>query len=299
MTFNKTKLALGVATAALAIVSTQAAAHPHKGKHAKRSKAHAVASVSSSAALEAQVHQLAGTVNSLQAELNRVKATANHPAESAKVQELDQWMAATKAAGTDKKSKDNLASVRAGYARLDNNRGSDNVLSQGALLSNNASNEGFYVGGAIDFNVNNDLFGLMDNTSFGIELGVQYDQYGFGTNNLTALAAPALAGGATNSPNRSLDSRLRINVSPKIKFMHDSNLRPWIIPVGLDINVLGVPSNAVSVLNSGMNFGAGVDYELLKGIVLGTDIRYHYSTSRLDGTPTDGLTSGAYVGFKF
>jgi hypothetical protein len=81
--------------------------------------------------------------------------------------------------------------------------------------------------------------------------------------------------------------------------MHDRKLRPWIIPVGLDINILGVPSNAVSVLNAGMNFGAGAEYDLYRGIVLGTDVRYHYATSSLDGTPTDGLNAGGYVGFKF
>ena len=81
--------------------------------------------------------------------------------------------------------------------------------------------------------------------------------------------------------------------------MHDSKLRPWIIPVGAEINILGVPSNAVSVMNSGMQFGAGADYEIFRGIVVGADTRYHYSTSKLDGTPTDGFTTGGYVGFKF
>jgi hypothetical protein len=65
------------------------------------------------------------------------------------------------------------------------------------------------------------------------------------------------------------------------------------------MNILGVPSNAVSVLNSGMQFGGGVEYELYRGIVLGADTRYHYSTSKVDGTGTDGFTAGGSVGFKF
>jgi hypothetical protein len=81
--------------------------------------------------------------------------------------------------------------------------------------------------------------------------------------------------------------------------MHGSRLRPWLIPAGLDINILGVPSNAVSVLNAGLQSGAGFEYDIFRGIVLGTDVRYHYSTSKLDGTPTDGFTTGGYVGFKF
>ena len=101
------------------------------------------------------------------------------------------------------------------------------------------------------------------------------------------------------SPGKSTDARLRINASPKIKFFHGSKFRPWIIPVGLEINILGVPSNAVSVLNSGMQFGTGAEYELFRGIVLGADARYHYATSSIDGTVTNGVSTGGYVGFKF
>lgn len=298
MTFNKTKLALGVAAAALAVVSTQATAHPHKGKHAKHAKRAVVSHVSGNEALEAQVHQLAGTVQSLQAELGRVRAAANHPAESAKVQELDQWMAATKAAGVEKKAKDNLVSVRGGYLRADQGRGGLDHLNNGGLLVDNIGSTGdplvgaagndkdaFYFGAAFDFNVNNDLFGLMDNTSFQIEFGAEYAELGQGHNAVT---------------NRQVTvNQLRVNASPKIKFMHDSKLRPWIIPVGMDLNIISPPSGAVSVLNPGLNFGGGLEYELLKGIVLGGDVRYHYSTSKVDGVDTDGFTAGGSVGFKF
>ena len=56
---------------------------------------------------------------------------------------------------------------------------------------------------------------------------------------------------------------------------------------------------AVSVLNSGMQFGGGAEYDIWRGIVLGTDVRYHYATSNVDGVNTNGVSTGGYIGFKF
>ncbi len=299
MTFSKTQLALSIAAASLSVAIVAPA-------QAADSKAERVADAAArkTEALESQMQQMAEQMQAMQAELSRVKSSsAQASAESAKVQELDNWMASVKAAPEANRSKDNLVAVRGGWTTLDQDRGSSTFPThKGAFLSDNQNNDGFYFGGAFDFNVNNDLFGLMDGTSFGIELGIEYAQYGTGHNTLTQgyYTNAAGAGQFVSTDNTSAtDARLRINASPKIKFMHGSKLRPWIIPVGLDINILGVPSNAVSVLNAGMNFGAGVDYEIWRGIVIGADTRYHYSTSTLDGTPTDGLNAGGYVGFKF
>jgi len=305
MSFTKSKLALGVAAASL----TMAGAFIAPQVQAAGSSAERVADAAArkTEALEAQMQQMAEQMQAMQAELSRVKSSsASSTAANAKVQELDQWMASVKSTPAQASAKDNLVAVRGGWSALDHARGNTNFLTDGALLSNNQNNEGFYFGGAFDFNVNNDLFGLMDDTSFAIELGVEYSQYGTGTNTVTngTAVVPVAVGGTGAVPlyansATATDARLRINASPKIKFMHDSKLRPWIIPVGLDINILGVPSNAVSVLNAGMNFGAGAEYDLYRGIVLGTDVRYHYSTSKLDGTATDGFNAGGYVGFKF
>lgn len=295
MTFTKTQLALSVAAATLsmAIVAPQVQAADSKAERV------ADAAARKTEALESQMQEMSSMMQAMQAELNRVKtSSANASTANAKVQELDQWMASMKSAPAASTSKDNLVAVRGGWSALDHGRGNGGVgatglTEQGGLLSNNGNNEGYYYGGMFDFNVNNDLFGLVDDTSFAIELGVEYSSYGKGWNALT---------GTVHTPTNgqySSDSRLRINASPKIKFMHGSKFRPWLIPVGLDINVLGVPTNAVSVLSSGMNFGAGAEYDLFRGIVLGTDIRYHYSTGKLDGTPVDGFNAGGYVGFKF
>ncbi|HEY8098395.1 MAG TPA: hypothetical protein VIE65_20220, partial [Methylobacter sp.] len=94
-------------------------------------------------------------------------------------------------------------------------------------------------------------------------------------------------------------NQLRLNVSPKIKFMHGSKFRPWLIPAGLDINIISPPSSAITVMNTGMQFGAGAEYELLKGIVLGADGRYHKTFDSIDGVNTNGFTLGSSVGFKW
>ncbi len=284
MTFNKNKLALGVAAAALsaAFIAPQAQA-------ADRS---ADASARKTEALEMKMQEMAATMAAMQAELSRVKAASTEATTaSAKVQELDQWMSSVKSTPEAASAKDNLVFVRSGFANLDHARGSSSAAHSGAALSNNPSNQGFYVGGAFDLNVNNDLFGLVDDTAFAVEIGFEYSQFGKGDN--------AVSADYGLDDKKATDARLRINASPKIKFMHGSKFRPWLIPAGFEINVLGVPSNAVSVMNSGMQFGAGAEYDLFRGIVLGADARYHYSTSKLDGTPTDGFTTGGYVGFKF
>jgi len=291
MTFNKTQATLGIAAVSLSLAIV----------------APAQAADSRTEALEAQMQQMAAQMQAMQAELSRVKAQSEKSStETAKVQELDQWMASVKAAPAVAAPKDNYAVVRGGWATLDHDRGSPGLLgavNKGAFLSNNENNDGFYFGGAIDFNVNNDLFGLWDDTSFAVELGVEYAQYGTGVNAVSSGYYTPLVNGTpvavqTNNTT-STDARLRINVSPKIRFMHGSKIRPWLIPIGMDINILGVPSNAVSVLNAGMQFGAGADYEIWKGIVIGADTRYHASTGNLDGTSTDGLTAGGYLGFKW
>ena len=294
MTFNKTQLALSIAAATLsmAMIVPQAQA-------ASPSVAVQVADEASQKAdaLQVQMQQMADQMKAMQAELDRVKATSAKAADaSTKVQELDQWMASVKSTPEAASAKDNLVVVRGGWDVLNHARSNGNALANGGALSNNQNAQGYYYGAAFDYNINNDLFGLVDDTSFMIEFGVQYSQYGQGNNAITG--SPSVTGIHTTSPTAT-DARLRINAAPKIKFMHGSRLRPWIIPVGLDINILGVPSNAVSVLGTGMQFGAGAEYDLFRGIVLGADARYHYSTSNINGTGIDGFNLGGYVGFKF
>jgi len=291
---KKTKIALSVATASLtlagALVSPQAAALTQTEANAKKT-----------AALQEQVNQMATMMQSMQSELTRVKTIAANTADTTKVQELDQWMASVKNAPVQVASKDHRFNVRGGWMHMDDNRGSTRTIAgTGAgedLLTSEVDQDAFYYGGAIDFNMNNDLFGMMDGVSFGIELGIEYSELGDRETNGLGLV---LAGGAAAGAQQDVTvNMLRVSAAPKIRFMEGSKLRPWLIPLGLDLNIISPPSDAVTVLNSGMQFGAGVDYEILPGIMAGVDGRYHWTPDDVDGVDTDGFTLGGSVGFAF
>jgi len=289
MTFNKTKLALGIAAASfsMAILAPQA-------------QAAGIVDVDTSVQaeqLQTQMQQMADQMKAMQAELDRVKAAADKSAAADnKVQELDQWMASVKHSPESTAPKENIVRVRGGWGYADNPRGNPSGVSGNGdpLVTNMGTGNSqsmYYYGAAFDYNVNNDLFGLWDGTSFQIEFGFEYGQFANST-------ASGLSGTTGNTSVVNVN-QIRLNASPKIKFLEGSKLRPWIIPAGLDVTVISPPSGSVTVLGTGMNFGGGVDYDLWRGIIVGLDGRYHYSTSSINGVNTDGFTLGGSVGFKF
>jgi len=289
---KKTKIALSVATATLtlagALVSPQAAAQTQAEANAKKT-----------AALQSQVEQMATMMEAMQAELSRVKTIAASAADTTKVQELDQWMASMKNAPAQVAAKDHAFIVRGGWMHFNENRDGTGTLGNNVNPNFGADKDAFYYGGAIDFNMNNDFFGMADGVSFGIELGIEYAHLADGKENGATHVTNA-AGLTTNAAVEQADvNQLRVSAAPKIKFMHGSKLRPWLIPVGLDINIISPPSSSITVLNTGMQFGAGVDYELIDNVILGVDGRYHWSPDDIDGVDTDAFTLGGFVGFKF
>jgi len=294
---KKTNMQWGViATATVAMVG--ALASPQALAKTK-AKAPANEGYAAAPSTNSRVDALEAQLQAMQAELSSLRASQNRPsAESAKVQELDEWAQSVKAKPAEA-AKDHLFAVRGGWMHFNDNRGSvSGVGGSGVgtdILTSVVDKDAFYYGGAIDFNVNNDLFGLMKNTSFGIEFGVEYAELGDRkesglTKAITAATGPtgATGGVPTNLQKSVTVNQLRINASPKIKFLHGNKFRPWLIPAGLDINIISPPSDAVTVLNTGMQFGAGADYELFKGIVIGADGRYHHSFDNVDGVDTDG-----------
>jgi len=307
---NKTKLALGIAAATLtitgALVSPQAMAH---------SKADRVAEAASNKAdaLEAQLQ-------AMQSELSRLRAEVNRPssnADAGKVQELDQWMTSVKSAPAEsKKSKDNMVFFRGGYGHANDQRGGtlDPTALGGTEINRNGvavgpitDRDSWYFGAGFDFSVNDNLFGMMDKTEVLAELLVDYRQLGEKKSNGLSTAEVAvvntLAPGVITLPAANTQSatvnQLTVAASPKVKFLKGSAFRPWIIPVGFEINVISPPSDAITVLNPGMQFGAGADYKIWNNIYVGADARYHYSADNVDGVRTDGVTAGGYLGLGF
>jgi opacity protein-like surface antigen len=176
-------------------------------------------------------------------------------------------------------------------------------------LGGGATNrDGYYVGAGFDFALTDDAWGLVDNTQILAEL--MFDYRNFGEKNLPinplgvvvtgageALGIPGAAG--TANTNRVTVSQFTLAASPKIKFMEGSAFRPWIIPIGLTVNVVSPPSNGVTYINPGMQFGTGAEYVLWKDFSLGADVRYNLTGRSVDGVNTNGLTAGGYLGIGF
>lgn len=310
---KKTKLALSIATATLAMASTlvsaDASAHSKKHHHAAKKHSHSTTThysrrISSSYVTDStanKVDALEAQLQALQSEINSLRAAdrASAPVESAKVQELDQWMSSVKSGRADTSSKDNMMFFRGGFSRAtDASRGgwSANpgagllVAANGGngdpLVGNKIGQDAWYFGAGFDFSLNNDLFGLMNGTQVLAELLVDYKE--FSDKTYSAVTGQNVT---TN--------QLTIGASPKIKLFKGQAFRPWLIPVGFEMSVISPPSGAVTVLNPGIQFGVGADYKIWKDLYVGADARYHYSADNIDGVDTDGVTAGGYLGIGF
>jgi opacity protein-like surface antigen len=316
---NKTKLALGIAAATLTmtgvLVSPEAMA--------KKAKAHVITESSSSYSSSttshvsnAKLEAMEAQMQAMQSEIMSLRAQANRPASSAeagKVQELDQWMESVKSAPVAKKPQDNMIFFRGGYARNDVKR---NDILTGNQVANNilgagvTNQDGYYIGAGFDFGLTDDVWGLAKNTDIMAELMFDYRSFGeknFKNGNpLNATVTSAVNGGlattgvvGNSNINTVSVSQFTLGASPKIKFLKGSAFRPWVIPFGLTVNVISPPSNGVTVLNPGMQFGTGAEYAIWKAIKVGADVRYNLTGRAVDGVNTNGLTAGGYLGIGF
>jgi len=312
---NKNNKYLGAALVTITVAGMVAApqAMAKKAKRVQTSTIteyhHSVTTTSSSnAALEAQLRVLQDEVANLRAQVRAsVPAAAVVSADSQKIQELDAWVASVKADhgkhehhekhhGND----DNLIFFRGGFARNDSKR--NDILSGGALGEGKTNQDGYYIGAGFDFGLTDNVWGLADKTDIMAEL--MFDYRNFGERNLPAaplatVATSALTGKATSVPGTVAVSQFTLGASPKIKFLKGSAFRPWIIPFGLTVNVISPPSNGVTVLNPGMQFGTGAEYAIWKAIKVGADFRYNLTGRSVDGVNTNGLTAGGYLGIGF
>ncbi len=301
MKLRKTKLASGIASVTLAmagaLTAPQAVAHGNS--------------------TDRQIQALQAQINQLKAQINNMSRVSDP-----KVQELSDWMASVKSQPIKAETKDNMVFFRGGYARNDQTRNgvsiySDVAGSQIGLPGGNPDHDGWYIGAGFDFSLNDNLFGLMDNTEVLAELMFEYKKFAYIQGNVltqepTVLAGPVLDGAGTgftsnatttallSGPTRGVTvNQFTLTAAPKIKFMKGSAFRPWIIPFGLAIHVVSPPSESITVLNPGMVFGAGADYNLWNNIYIGADARYHLTGQDVDGVNTDGFTAGGYLGIGF
>jgi len=263
--------------------------------------------------LESQLRAMQDEIASLRAQIGTA-APAAAAADTQKVQELDAWMASVKSAPVKAKNRDeNLIFFRGGYARNDVRRNdllTGNQVAGGGLGAGQSNVDGYYVGAGFDFGLTDDIWGLMDDTQVLAEL--MFDWRNFGQKNFTGAQNPlattvngagnglGITGAAgTSNINTVTVSQFTLGASPKIKFMKNTAFQPWIIPFGLTLNVISPPSNGVTVLNPGMQFGTGAEYAIWKAIKVGADVRYNLTGRSVDGVNTNGLTAGGYLGIGF
>lgn len=322
---KKTKLALSIATATLTLASVliapEVAAHNVKKTHHAKKHAHSTTTysrrITSSYVTDssAKVDALEAQVQNLQAELSALRSDMVRPAagaDTAKVQELDQWMASMKANGGEAGSKNNMVFFRGGFSRSEYNRGGtlDPDLGgspNGSAIGNIGNQDAWYFGAGFDFSLNDNLFGLMNGTEVIAELMFDYKELADKQNNglskaevdvVNTLGTPPYNLPNANTQNATVN-QLTLAASPKIKLFKGQSFRPWLIPAGFELSVISPPSDAITVLNPGMQFGVGADYKIWKDLYIGADARYHYSMDNIDGVNTDGVTAGGYLGIGF
>lgn len=201
-----------------------------------------------------------------------------------------------------------LIFFRGGYAQATHARDYELFLNNPLLNSVEARNsgQGWYIGAGFDHRLTDDIWGLWDGAAMDGE--VMFSYMNFGT------TYSALVGNYTDGAIQVKNqvAQFVLTASPKIKFNQFGDLRPWIIPVGLAINVVSPPSSGVTYVNPGVMLGTGLEYRLWESVWAGLDFRYQFTgddinyagktadgLKPLKGTSTDGLMVGGYLGFGF
>ena len=194
---------------------------------------------------------------------------------------------------------------RGGWAALTSDRADELFTDVHGVGNRQTGTSGYYIGAGLDLMLSRDVWGLMKGISVLGEIGVEYKRWDskttYNTGNLGVVPSGGnLLLGVTN-PNQNSKTpltMLTVDVAPKLKFMEGSRFQPWIIPVGLDFHVISPPSNSTTVLDVGVQWGAGAEYRLWKELKVGVDGRFHLA-SGATGTVNNFGTLGGYVGIGF
>lgn len=298
---NKTGLMTAVAVAVAAMAPQMANAHDKKAAKAVAAAA-PTASVQSS--LEKRLAMMEQEMAAMRAELARSRAEtkAEVKAASAKVEAHEAAVEEKLAKHED--SKKDLLFFRGGYAKMEHARNNELLTGHDAVISSEKDGEGWYVGAGFDHNLTDDVWGLWDGAEVDGEVMFEYKNFGTSTNTLVNAHAADLGTGTIENK----ITQFTLTAAPKVKFKTGTDFTPWVIPFGLGIHVISPPSSGVTVLNPGLMVGVGGEYKIWKSLVAGLDFRYHWTGDDLDfkssngvlnKVDTDGLTTGAYLGFGF
>lgn len=269
-----------------------------------------------------RIKQLEQSLQAIQVELQKMKSESAQAAQ--KVRSIEQTTSQTeqkinsleerKAAlveqvnpisqriGSDITEKTRMLHFRGGFAHMMNQR--EGVTIQNPVLpigaQDQADKQGWYAGAGIDWGLTRDMWGLLPKTTVFAELMFEYKQFGAHVlgNGAVGNVPSMLAGGSYNPVNVTV-SQFTVAASPKIKFFEGSKIRPWVIPAGFAVHVMSPPTNSITYIVPGVQFGAGVDYNIWKDFFIGIDGRYHLTAGKSDGVNLSGMTAGGYIGIGF
>ncbi|HNP25409.1 MAG TPA: porin family protein [Nitrosomonas sp.] len=265
-----------------------------------------------------RIKQLEQSLQAIQAELQKIKAETAQSAQKVKNIEQTTNQTAQKVNTIEQTNavleerlapdisqmaqKDRMLFFRGGFAHMMNHRNGVTIQSQVLPIGaqDRADRNGWYIGAGLDWNLTNDVWGILPNTSIFAELMFEYKEFGHDVegNGAVGNVPSMLAGGGLN-PIHVTVNQFTLAASPKVKFFKGSKLRPWIIPAGLAIHVLSPPSESITYIQPGVQFGAGLDYHLWKNFYIGIDGRYQLTAGKVDGINLSGMTAGGYLGIGF
>ncbi len=241
-------------------------------------------------ALQQRLAQMEREMATLRAELQAI--TTAKPRHEAAMQTLDARVAKVEQAAPAAPAvkRDHRLFFRGGAATLVEDRANGaftDLLGGLGVTPPNDNDRGWYFGAGFDFLLSPDTLGLLPGVWAIAELGLEFRDLGSERTLMTGPTVGCLALGVpaatcvtwTGEENLMM---LTVSASPKLKFREGAKLRPWIIPAGLDLNVISPPSDSTNYLDIGVQFGAGVDYVMLPGITFGVDFRYHWAADLTD-----------------
>jgi hypothetical protein len=190
----------------------------------------------------------------------------------------------------------NRVFFRGGYADLTSGRSCELFTDGNCVAGQNGATGGYYVGAGEDIMLTHDLWGMMKGIGLVGEIGVEFKRFNSKT------VANSDTSGVTSVSNAGTSkvqlTMLTVDVAPKVKFRQGTNFQPWIIPVGLDFHVISPPSNQTTVLDIGVQFGAGAEYRIWRELWLGADARFHLASNQTNTVNNFG-TVGGYVAIGF
>lgn len=274
-------------------------------------------------ALQKELAAMKAAVPAQEKKISAVEAAAKEPVKQVeeRVGKLESW-----AQTQPPRIPGNMIFFRGGYTSLVDDRAFGAVTDVFGLGTDNDNDSGWNVGAGFDFLLTRDVWGMLPNTWALAELGVEFShidseetvlpvptaECAIATGNVGAALPACLITGTNHL------TMLTVSAAPKVKLFEGSKFRPWIIPVGLDFRVISPTSDTTAYLDVGGQAAIGADYELIPGIKVGADFRYHYAAEftnpdysaatvaaiqglglRVQEPSNDYWTAGAYLGIGF